>query len=227
MNLYVATLFRADKVCRRMFWVLHFFICSFWVWVNWSMLRLPYTPFQYYGHCYLSFPSSSSTFRACSMCSRIIWRVWSSKRFLPIVVLALVFNITNAIGFTYAYASSVYVFICLWTSFESDRDAKERWASSVTSGAWNVGFGGFGGQIIGGVVKNSVGRVFGWGRTPPESQSPGACSQFICRILNTGCCAIAWCSCSCPKCCERDTRSLPWLISIAHASYPPRFLIVP
>ncbi|KAF8463034.1 hypothetical protein JB92DRAFT_3136634 [Gautieria morchelliformis] len=63
--------------------------------------------------------------------------------FLPIVVLALVFNITNAIGFTYA-----------------DRDAKERWASSVTSGAWNVGFGGIGGQLIGGVVKNSVGRVF-------------------------------------------------------------------
>ncbi|KAF8525069.1 Golgi apparatus membrane protein TVP23 [Hysterangium stoloniferum] len=64
--------------------------------------------------------------------------------FLPIVVLALVFNYSNAIGFTYA-----------------DRDAKERWANSVTSGAWNIGFGGFGGQILGGVVKNSVGRVFG------------------------------------------------------------------
>ena len=43
----------------------------------------------------------------------------------------------------------------------SDRDAKERWANSVTSGAWNIGLGGFGGQIIGGVVKKSVGRVFG------------------------------------------------------------------
>ncbi|KAF8584984.1 DUF846-domain-containing protein [Ramaria rubella] len=66
-----------------------------------------------------------------------------SISFLPIVILALVFNLTNAIGFTYA-----------------DRDAKTRWANSVTSGAWNIGLGGFGGQIIGGVVRNSVGRVF-------------------------------------------------------------------
>jgi len=64
--------------------------------------------------------------------------------FLPIVFLALVFSITNAIGFTYA-----------------DRDAKQRWAASVALGGWNMGLGGLGGQIIGGVVKNSVGRAFG------------------------------------------------------------------
>ncbi|PCH33579.1 DUF846-domain-containing protein [Wolfiporia cocos MD-104 SS10] len=60
--------------------------------------------------------------------------------FIPIVILALIFNVSNAIGFTYA-----------------DRDAKQRWANSLSSG-W--GMGGFGAQILSGVVKNSVGRVF-------------------------------------------------------------------
>ncbi|KAG8679665.1 Golgi apparatus membrane protein tvp23 [Ceratobasidium sp. 394] len=66
------------------------------------------------------------------------------SKFLPIVGLALVFNITNVIGFTYA-----------------DRDAKHRWASSVAAGGWNMGMGGLGGQILGSAVRNSVGRVFG------------------------------------------------------------------
>ncbi|GLB36332.1 hypothetical protein LshimejAT787_0306200 [Lyophyllum shimeji] len=60
--------------------------------------------------------------------------------FIPIVLLALVFNFTNAIGFTYA-----------------DRDAKQRWANNVSS-SW--GLGGIGGQLLAGAVKNSVGRVF-------------------------------------------------------------------
>ncbi|CDO72311.1 hypothetical protein BN946_scf184977.g8 [Trametes cinnabarina] len=64
--------------------------------------------------------------------------------FIPIVVLALVFNVTNAIGFTYA-----------------DRDAKQKWANNLASSGWNMGIGGIGGQILTGVVKNSVGRVFG------------------------------------------------------------------
>ncbi|EJF66636.1 Golgi apparatus membrane protein TVP23 [Dichomitus squalens LYAD-421 SS1] len=64
--------------------------------------------------------------------------------FVPIVVLALVFNITNAIGFTYA-----------------DRDAKQKWANNLASSGWSLGVGGLGGQILSGVVKNSVGRVFG------------------------------------------------------------------
>ncbi|KAG8855076.1 Golgi apparatus membrane protein tvp23 [Serendipita sp. 411] len=63
--------------------------------------------------------------------------------FVPLVALALIFNITNAVGFTYA-----------------DRDAKARWANSVVSDNWNVGFGGLGGQIMGSVVKQGVGRFF-------------------------------------------------------------------
>ncbi|KAG8972119.1 Golgi apparatus membrane protein tvp23 [Tulasnella sp. 425] len=63
----------------------------------------------------------------------------SSARFLPIVGLAIVFNVTNAIGFTYA-----------------DRDAKQRWASSVGSG-WGVA--GVGGQILGSMVTSGIGRL--------------------------------------------------------------------
>lgn len=64
--------------------------------------------------------------------------------FMPIVILALVFNITNAAGFTYA-----------------DREAKRRWADRVAGSGWNMGVGGLGGKILSGVVKNSVGRMFG------------------------------------------------------------------
>jgi len=64
--------------------------------------------------------------------------------FIPIVILALISNVTNCIGFSYA-----------------DRDAKQRWASGVASAGWNMGLGGFGGTIMTGVMKNSVGRVFG------------------------------------------------------------------
>ncbi|KAL5534329.1 TVP23 [Sanghuangporus baumii] len=62
---------------------------------------------------------------------------------LPIVLLALIFNVTNAIGFTYA-----------------DRDAKQRWANSMAASGWNFDLGSIGGQLIGSAVKNSVGRVF-------------------------------------------------------------------
>ena len=41
-----------------------------------------------------------------------------------------------------------------------DRDAKSRWANSVISDNWNIGFGGIGGTIVSGLVKQSVGRVF-------------------------------------------------------------------
>jgi len=113
------------------------------------------------GESYWVFESKDPTQPANPIDSKMFWTalyvfpvVWLvllifsvitfSISFLPIVVLALVFNITNAIGFTYA-----------------DRDAKQRWASSVAMGGWNMGLGGLGGQIIGGVVKNSVGRAFG------------------------------------------------------------------
>lgn len=62
--------------------------------------------------------------------------------FIPIVLLALVFNITNAVGFTYA-----------------DRDAKQRWADNIMGSAW--GLGGLGSQLLTSAVQRSVGRVFG------------------------------------------------------------------
>jgi len=90
------------------------------------------------------FWSALYVFPAVWLVLLIVSMIRFNLAFLPIVFLALVFNITNAIGFTYA-----------------DRDAKQRWAASVALGGWNMGFGGLGGQIIGGVVKNSVGRAFG------------------------------------------------------------------
>ena len=77
-------------------------------------------------------------------------------------MLALVFNVTNVVGFTYACAFFAYLMIFPQShSFHylySDRDAKKRWANNVSS---NWSMGGLGGQMLTGVVKNSVGRVFG------------------------------------------------------------------
>ncbi|ODN92022.1 cytoplasmic protein [Cryptococcus wingfieldii CBS 7118] len=68
-----------------------------------------------------------------------------SVSFLPIVALALVFNLSNLVGFTYA-----------------DRDAQKRWASGIASGnLFGFGMGGIGGQLVGGAVKNTLGKVFG------------------------------------------------------------------
>ncbi|KAH7924871.1 DUF846-domain-containing protein [Leucogyrophana mollusca] len=82
-------------------------------------------------------------FPACWLLLFIVSILRFNLSFVPIVILALVFNITNAIGFTYA-----------------DRDAKQRWANSVASSGWSMGMGGIGGQILTGVVKNSVGKLF-------------------------------------------------------------------
>ncbi|KAI5453281.1 Golgi apparatus membrane protein tvp23 [Naganishia albida] len=67
-----------------------------------------------------------------------------SISFLPIVILALVFNFSNVLGFTYA-----------------DRDAKRQWANSVSSGAFGLpGLGGIGGQLVGGAIRSGLSRVF-------------------------------------------------------------------
>ena len=50
------------------------------------------------------------------------------------------------------------VYACL---SPSDRDAKQKWANNLASSGWGMGMGGIGGQILSGVVKNSIGRVFG------------------------------------------------------------------
>ncbi|KAI5123571.1 hypothetical protein M0805_003389 [Coniferiporia weirii] len=73
----------------------------------------------------------------------LIVSILKFNTFLPIVILALVFNITNAVGFTYA-----------------DRDAKQRWANNIAASGWGMGLGGLGGQLLGNAMKNSVGRVF-------------------------------------------------------------------
>lgn len=83
-------------------------------------------------------------FPLCWLLLFVVSIVRFNLSFIPIVVLALVFNVTNAVGFTYA-----------------DRDAKQRWASGVAGSGWNSGIGGIGGQIMTGVVKNSIGKIFG------------------------------------------------------------------
>ncbi|WAQ83395.1 hypothetical protein PtA15_3A765 [Puccinia triticina] len=64
--------------------------------------------------------------------------------FLPIVVLALVFNLTNTIGFTYA-----------------DRDSKRKWANELGSSGINGLLGQFGGGLLGGLTKVGIGKFFG------------------------------------------------------------------
>ncbi|KAG0147230.1 hypothetical protein CROQUDRAFT_656341 [Cronartium quercuum f. sp. fusiforme G11] len=63
--------------------------------------------------------------------------------FLPIILLALVFNLTNTVGFTYA-----------------DRDAKRKWASGMRSSASGL-FGQFGGSFVTGLAKAGMGKMFG------------------------------------------------------------------
>ncbi|KAI0348604.1 DUF846-domain-containing protein [Trametopsis cervina] len=81
------------------------------------------------------------TFPALWLALLIVSILKLSASFIPIVILALVFNASNAVGFTYA-----------------DRDAKQKWANQL-GGGW-AGIGGLGTQVLAGVVKNSVGRVF-------------------------------------------------------------------
>ncbi|GMK54135.1 hypothetical protein CspeluHIS016_0107210 [Cutaneotrichosporon spelunceum] len=63
--------------------------------------------------------------------------------FLPIVLLALVFNLSNVVGFTYA-----------------DSDAQKRWANAAAGSNIFGGMGGLGSQLVGGLVRGSVGRFF-------------------------------------------------------------------
>lgn len=64
--------------------------------------------------------------------------------FLPIVILALVFNLTNTVGFTYA-----------------DRDSKRKWANELGSGGINGLLGQLGGGLLGGMTKVGIGKLFG------------------------------------------------------------------
>ncbi|KAG8219962.1 DUF846-domain-containing protein [Butyriboletus roseoflavus] len=83
------------------------------------------------------------TFPALWLLLLVISIVRFNLAFVPIVILALVFNVTNAVGFTYA-----------------DRDAKQRWENTVAGSSWTMGMGGLGGQLFTGAVKNSMGKIF-------------------------------------------------------------------
>ncbi|KAM0793543.1 Golgi apparatus membrane protein tvp23 [Microbotryomycetes sp. NB124-2] len=63
--------------------------------------------------------------------------------FLPIVILALVFNLINTIGYTYA-----------------DRDAKRKWAAESAATGMMQGFGGFGTSLVTGMATKAVGSFF-------------------------------------------------------------------
>lgn len=64
--------------------------------------------------------------------------------FMPIVLLALVFNVTNTIGYTYA-----------------DRDAKKRWATGIAASGMLGQIGGLGGSVVSGLAQSAMGKVFG------------------------------------------------------------------
>ncbi|GAA5827232.1 hypothetical protein JCM11251_001182 [Rhodosporidiobolus azoricus] len=64
--------------------------------------------------------------------------------FLPIVLLALVFNLTNTVGYTYA-----------------DRDAKRRWATGMAAGGMLGQMGGLGGSLVSGIASSAYSRFFG------------------------------------------------------------------
>jgi len=64
--------------------------------------------------------------------------------FLPIVLLALVFNFTNVIGFTYA-----------------DRDAKRKWATGIAASGVLGQLGGVGGSLVSGLLRSGISKVLG------------------------------------------------------------------
>ncbi|GJN92162.1 hypothetical protein Rhopal_005192-T1 [Rhodotorula paludigena] len=75
--------------------------------------------------------------------------------FLPIVMLALVFNLTNTWGYTYA--------VCSYSSpsrGSRDRDAKRRWATGMAAGGMLGQVGGLGGSIVSGLASSAYSRFF-------------------------------------------------------------------
>lgn len=106
--------------------------------------------------------------------------------FLPIVILALVFNFTNTIGYTYAVSSRdflpsssrvstpkplltrlfsvltcVALFGNIYLSVFQDRDAKRKWATGMAAGGMAGSMAGFGTSLVSGVAAQAVGKLFG------------------------------------------------------------------
>ncbi|GAA5922942.1 Tvp23p [Sporobolomyces koalae] len=67
--------------------------------------------------------------------------------FLPIVMLALVFNLTNTVG-----GSSTLL---------ADRDSKRRWATGMAANGMLGSMGGFGGSIVTGLASTAYSKFFG------------------------------------------------------------------
>ncbi|CEQ38802.1 SPOSA6832_00260 [Sporobolomyces salmonicolor] len=72
--------------------------------------------------------------------------------FLPIVMLALVFNVTNTVGYTYGSAAR---------QKGDDRDAKRRWATGMAASGMLGSMGGLGGSIVSGIASTAYSRIFG------------------------------------------------------------------
>ncbi|GAA6046568.1 hypothetical protein JCM3770_006213 [Rhodotorula araucariae] len=68
--------------------------------------------------------------------------------FLPIVMLALVFNVTNTVGYTYGMAPL-------------DRDAKRRWATGMAASGMLGQLGGVGGSIVSGIASTAYRKFLG------------------------------------------------------------------
>lgn len=83
------------------------------------------------------------------------------------VVLALVFNATNAVGFTCASpltppppaAGNDELITLVYDGTDADRDAKKRWATGIASQSF--GFGGIGSSLVSGLGKAALGKVIG------------------------------------------------------------------
>ncbi|GAA5898146.1 hypothetical protein JCM8208_000164 [Rhodotorula glutinis] len=69
--------------------------------------------------------------------------------FLPIVMLALVFNVTNTIGYTYGAPPL------------TDRDAKRRWATGMAAQGMLGQMGGIGGSLLSGIASTAYRKFLG------------------------------------------------------------------
>lgn len=83
----------------------------------------------------------------------------SNISFLPIVLLALVFNCTNTVGFTYADRDAVSIAKRpLRTQSETSISQKRKWATGMAASSMLGQLGGVGGSLVGGLRRaNAIG----------------------------------------------------------------------
>ncbi|GAA5837212.1 hypothetical protein JCM9279_005618 [Rhodotorula babjevae] len=76
--------------------------------------------------------------------------------FLPIVMLALVFNVTNTIGYTRGRSR-----LTLGARPSQDRDAKRRWATGMAAQGMLGQMGGIGGSLLSGIASTAYRKFLG------------------------------------------------------------------